>query len=155
MPNPAAVLENDTYKPLWDFDIETDDIISARRPNLIIIHKKKKRICKIVDFAVPTDHRIKLKEWKKKEKYIDLARGLKNLWNMKLTIIPIMIGAFGTVTKGLLKGMGDLEVDGREETIQTTALLRTARILRRVLVTWRDLLKLEWKTISYRWCEKL
>ena len=54
---------------------------------------------------------------------------------MKVTIIPIMIGAFGTVTKGSLKGLEDLEVGGRVETIQTTALLRTARILRGVLVT--------------------
>ena len=54
---------------------------------------------------------------------------------MKVTIIPIMIGAFGTVTKGLLKGLEDLEVGGRMETIQTTALLKTARILRRVLET--------------------
>ena len=54
---------------------------------------------------------------------------------MKVTIIPIVIGAFGTVTKGLLKGLDDLQVDGRVETIQTTALLKTARILRRVLDT--------------------
>ena len=52
---------------------------------------------------------------------------------MKATIIPIVIGAFVTVTKGLLKGLEDLEVGGRLEIIKTTALLRTARILRRVL----------------------
>ncbi len=46
-----------------------------------------------------------------------------------------VIGAFGTVTKGLLKGLEDLGVGGRMETIQTTALLRSARILRRVLET--------------------
>ena len=51
---------------------------------------------------------------------------------MEVTIIPIVVGAFGTVTKGLLKGLEDLDVDGRVETIQTTTLLRTARILRRV-----------------------
>ena len=68
---------------------------------------------------------------------------------MKVTIVPIVIGALG-ITKGLLKGLEDLEVGGRVETIQTTALLRTARILRRVLETWGDLLslKLQWKTIS-------
>ena len=54
---------------------------------------------------------------------------------MKVTIIPIVIGAFGTVTKGLLKGLEDLEVGGRVETIQSTALLKTARTLRRVLET--------------------
>ena len=70
---------------------------------------------------------------------------------MKVTIVPIVIGALGTVTKGLLKGLEDMEIgSGRVETIQTTALLRTARILRRVLETWGDLLslKLQWKTIS-------
>ncbi len=50
-----------------------------------------------------------------------------------MTIIQIVIGAFRTVTKGLLKGLEDLYVGGRVETIQTTALWRTARILRRVL----------------------
>ena len=99
----------------------------------------------MVDFAVPADHRIKLKECEKKDKYLDLDKIEKKnkLWNMKVTIIPIVIGAFGTVTKGLLKGLEDLEVGGRVETIQTTALLRTARILRRVLETWGDWLSLK------------
>ena len=52
---------------------------------------------------------------------------------MKVTIVPIVIGALGTITKGSLKGLEDLEVDGRVETIQMIALLRTARILKRVL----------------------
>ena len=51
---------------------------------------------------------------------------------MKVKIITIVIGAFSTVTKGLLKGLGDLVVGGGAETIATTALLRTAKILRRV-----------------------
>ena len=66
---------------------------------------------------LPVDHRIKLKESEKKDKYLDLARELKKLWNMKLAIIPIVIGAFGRVTKGLLKELEDLEVVGRVETI--------------------------------------
>ena len=74
-----------------------------------------------MNFAVPTDHRIKLKECEKKVKYLDLDRELKKLWNMNVIIIAIVIGAFGTVTEGLLKGLEDLEVGGREETIQTTA----------------------------------
>ena len=54
MHNPAPVLENDSHKLLWDFNIQTDHLIPARRPDLIIINKRK-RICKIVDFAVPAD----------------------------------------------------------------------------------------------------
>ena len=79
--------------------------------------QKKKKICKIVDFAVPADHRIKLKECEKKDKYLDLARELKKLWYMKVTIISIVIGALGTVTKELLKGLDDLKDGGRVETI--------------------------------------
>ena len=156
MHNPVPVLANDTHKLLWDFDIHTDHLISATRPNLIIINKKK-RICKIVNFAVPADHRIKLRECEKKDKYLDLARELKKLWNMKVSIVPIVIGTFGTVTEGVLKGLEDFEVGGRVETIQTTALLKTTRILRRVLETWGDLLslKLQWKTITVSWCEEL
>ena len=149
MHNPAPVLENDTHKHLYDFNIHTDYRILARRPDLIIINKKKKN-CKILYFAVPADHRIKLKECEKKDRYLNLARELKKLWNMKVSIVPIVTGAFGTVTEGVLKGLEDLEVGGRVETIQTTALLKTTRIQRRVLENWGVLLsfKLQWKTIS-------
>ena len=96
------------------------------------------------------DHRIKLKEIEKIDKYQDLARELTKLWNMKVTIIPIVISALGTITKELLKGFEDLEVRGRVETVQTTSLLWTAKILRRFLETWGDLLSLkrQRKTIS-------
>ena len=69
----------------------------------------------MVDLVVSTDHRIKLKEWEKKDDYPDLARELKKLWNMKVTIVPIVIGALGTVSKGLLKGLEELDVGGRVE----------------------------------------
>ena len=73
MHNLAPVIENDTHKLLWDFNIQTDHQISARRPDLKII----KKICEIVNFAVPADHRIKLKECEKRDKYLDLTRELK------------------------------------------------------------------------------
>ena len=73
MHNTTSVLENETYKLLWDFDKQTDHLISARRPDQVKIKNKKKRTCKIMDFAVPADHRVKLKESKKTDKYLDLA----------------------------------------------------------------------------------
>ena len=72
-----------------------------------------------MDFAVPANHRVKQKVSEKKDKYLDLARELKKLWNMKVTVIPIVIGALGAVTKGLTM---ELEIRERVETIQTTAL---------------------------------
>ena len=84
MHNPESVLEKETHKLLWDFERQTDHRISARRPDLIIINKKKKkkkkekkkRIGRIMNFAVPADHRVKLKECEKntEKNHRDLRR---------------------------------------------------------------------------------
>ena len=78
---------------------------------------KKKR-----EPAILVDHRVKIKESEKSEKYLDLARELKKLWHMEVTMIPIVIGAPRTIPKGLIRGLEDLEIRGEEETIQTIAL---------------------------------
>ena len=57
------------------------------------------------------------------------------LWNMKVKVIPIVVGALGTVLKGLESGLVNLDIRGKIETIQNTALLQSAIILRRVLET--------------------
>ena len=93
-----------------------------------------------MDFAVPADHGVKMKESEKK--YPDFACEMKKkMWNMKVMIIPIVICA------GLVQGLWDLEITWRAETIETTALLRSAR---RVLEPEENLLSLEvkWKIIS-------
>ena len=90
-----------------------------------MINKKER----IVDFAV------KLKECEERDKYLYFAVELKKLWNMKVTIIPIVFGALDTVTKGLVQEQEDLEITGQVETVQTTALLKSVRILRRILET--------------------
>ena len=89
-----------------------------------------------MDFGVPADHRVKLKESEKGYRCLNLAREQKKEpWNMKVTLIPIVNGTLFTVTKGLEQGLEDLEIRRRVETIQTTASLRSDRILRRVLDT--------------------
>ena len=74
----------------------------------------------------------------------------EKLWNMKVTVIPNVIGALDSITKGLVQGLEDLEIRKWVGTIETTALLRLARILRRVRETWGNLLslKLQWETIG-------
>ena len=52
---------------------------------------------------VPADHRVKLKEKEKMDKYLDLARELKKLWNMRVKVRPIVVGALGTVQINLEK----------------------------------------------------
>ena len=55
-----------------------------------------------MDLAVPAEHRVKLKETEKKDKYLDLTRELKKLWDMKETFIAIVIVVL-IVIEGLLK----------------------------------------------------
>ena len=52
---------------------------------------------------------------------------MKKLWNMKVKIIPIVIGAFGTVTKGLLREQEDLEVGGRVEIIKNYSIVENGQ----------------------------
>ena len=61
---------------------------------------------------------------------------------MKGTVVPVAICALGTVTKELVQELDDLEIRGRVETIKATVLLKSAKILRKVLETWGDLLSL-------------
>ena len=97
-----AVQENERYKILRDFNIQTDHVIEARRPDMIVIDKET-RFAKIIDFAIPYDLRVNSKEVEKIEKYQDLAREIKKLWGMRVTVIPIVIGTLGTTPKKLKK----------------------------------------------------
>ena len=91
MHNPAPVLENNMHKLLWDIDMHTDHLILARRPDLIIINKKKKRICKFVDFAVPADHRIKLKEYERKINTSTLQENWKNSGTLRWQLYQLWL----------------------------------------------------------------
>ena len=95
---PESVLENEDYKILWDFSIQTDHVIEARRTDLVVVDKKE-RGCKIIDFAVPRDSRIEEKEKDKIEKYQDLGRELQKMWNVKVKIIPLVVGSLGAIPK--------------------------------------------------------
>ena len=101
MHNSESALKNEKQKRHYDFVIQMDHQVSVKGPDLIIIIIKKKRTCSIVNFAVSVDYKVKLKEWEKRDKYLDLPRELKKLRNMKVKIIPVVIGALGSVTKRL------------------------------------------------------
>ena len=137
MKNPVSVLENDTHKLLWDFGTQTDHLILARRPDLIIINKKKENL-QNCGLCYPSWPQNKI-ESEKKDKYLDLARELKKLWDMKVTIDWCFWYSHQRIIKGT-GGLGSWRISGDHPNI---ALLRMARILRRVLETWGDLLSLK------------
>ena len=80
-----------------------------------------------MDLVGPVDHRVKIKVNEKRDRYWDLARELKTLCNMKMTVIQITVGALGTVPKVLVRGLKRLGIEGRTKTIQNIALLRKAK----------------------------
>ena len=94
---PESVLENEDYKILWDFSIQAD-VIEAQRPDLVVFDKKE-RSCKIIDFALPGDSRIQEKEIENIEKYQDLGKELQKIWNVKVKIIPLVIGSLVSIPK--------------------------------------------------------
>ena len=72
-----------------------------------------------MDFAIPTDHKVKMKESEKLDRYLDLDRELQKLWNMMVRVEAIICGQLRTVLKSLEKRVAELEIR-RCETKQTT-----------------------------------
>ena len=130
---PESVVENENFKILWDFTMQCDHMIEARRPDIVLVDKIKKETV-IIDVAIPGDTRVCDKEQEKIEKYNLLKDEVARLWQMKkVAVIPIVVGALGTITTKSEKYIESVGVEIRIEHVQKSALLGTARIIRKVL----------------------
>ena len=107
---PQVICENEEYKALWDFSIQADDIMEARRPDIIIVEKKSNKF-QIINFAVPYDTRVDEKEKEKIQKCQDLAKELKKLWNKNVKVIPVIAGAHGTAPSRLPKRLKEIGIN--------------------------------------------
>ena len=95
---PERVVESENSKILWDFTIQCDRKIEARRPDIVFIDKKEREVV-IIDVAIPGDDRVKDKELEKVEKYQLLKDEIAKVWRMrKVIVIPVVIGALGAVS---------------------------------------------------------
>ena len=99
----------------------------------MIVVEKRNKCCKIIDFAIPYDSCIEEKEVEKVVKYQDLTTELRKLWKMKTMVIPIVIGAFGTVPKDLKRRLENIGIETKIDELQKSVMLNTARILRKFL----------------------
>ena len=116
---------------MWDFSIQTDHVIEAQRPDLVVVDKE--RSCKIIDFAVPGDSRIEEKEKDKIEKYQELGRELQKIWIVKVKTVPLAVGALGAIPKQFGNRLKQIGITAGTAQVQKTVLLGMARILRKVL----------------------
>ena len=150
MHKPESILENVMHRIFCDFEIQTDHLIPARKLDLVIVYKNQ-TTNQTTNQPNKKPNKTSENQRKRKERQVlTLASELKKLWNMRVMVVAIGIDALVTIPKGLVKRLEDLEIRWQLEIIKTTALLRSARILRRVLETRGDLLsfKLQWKAIS-------
>ena len=123
---PEKVEETDHVKILWDFNIQTDHVIEHRRLDVVVLDKHEK-MCHLIDIAVPGDSRVASKENEKVQKYQDLARELRKLWQVKVKVVHVVVGALGTIPKALGKHLKEIWTSVRVNVLQKAALLGTAR----------------------------
>ncbi|XP_055362142.1 uncharacterized protein LOC129603668 [Betta splendens] len=95
---PPKVVENERAKILWDFQIQTDRMVMANQPDIVVVDKEQSKVV-VVDVAIPSDGNIRKKEHEKLEKYQGLREELEKAWKVKATVV--VIGALGVVTPNL------------------------------------------------------
>ena len=129
---PEGVVESETFKVLWDFTVQCELKIDAKRPDIVFIDKEREVV--ITGVAIPGDDRVEGKELEKLEKYQLLKDEIAKVWRVrKVIVVPVVIGALGAVSVNCKEYLKRIGVNVRLEVIQKTALLGTAKILRKVL----------------------
>ena len=129
---PKPVYEKGDVKVLWNQAVHTDREVAANRPD-IIIENKKGKTCTLIDVAIPADTNVVEKEAENKLIYKSLCIEIQRMWNLKYTIIPVIIRATGIVTRSLRK---NLEAEPGKHSIDSllkTTILGTSHIIRKVL----------------------
>ena len=116
----------------WDLTIQTDITVAHNRPDIILVEKATRKWT-IIDIAVPSDFNVVRTEDWKVEKYQDLAFEIRRLHHVETAILPIVIGALGTVPRRLIRSIELLGISDIVASTQMTALLETAGIIRRAM----------------------
>ena len=121
-------------KIYWNFPIQVDRELEdrANKPDIIIFNKTE-RHCTIVDVTIPGDHNIEQKQQHKIDKYRDLKIEISRMWNCSSVVVPVVIGALGSVPKKFHDHFYKLDIGKNIVPLQKSALLGTASILRKVL----------------------
>ncbi|TWW57300.1 hypothetical protein D4764_07G0000190, partial [Takifugu flavidus] len=112
---PPKVVENKQAKILWDFQIQTNKMVVANKPDKVLQQEKEK------------------KEHEKLEKYQGLKEGMERMWGMKATVVPVVIGTLGAVTPNLSRWLQQIPGTTSEISVQKSAVLGTAKVLHRTL----------------------
>jgi hypothetical protein len=133
VPKSTETSQGGKVTTLWNQQVQTDRTISNSKPD-IIIGDNEKRTCMLIDVVIPGDRNVIKKEAQKILKYKDLKIEIQRVWNVKTNVIPVIIGATGTISKSFRKYLSNVPGIHEVKELQKTAILRTAHILRKVLM---------------------
>ena len=126
------MIQNDRAKILWDFQFQTDKLVMANQPDIVVVDKEQKTVT-VVDVAIPSDSNIRKKEHEKLEKYQGLREELEKMWGVKAKVVPVVIGALVAVTPKLGEWLQQIPGRTSEISVQKSGILGTAKIMHRTL----------------------
>jgi hypothetical protein len=112
--------------------VQTDRTIPDNKPD-IIMPDNKQGTRLLIDAAISGDRNVIKKEAEMILKYKDLTTEIQRMWNVKTRVIPVIIGATGTISKSFRKYVSNISGKHELKELQKTAILGTAHILRKVV----------------------
>ena len=117
---------------MWNQQVQIDRTIPNNKTD-IIIRDNEKGTCMLTDVAISGDKNVIQKETEKFLKYKNLTIQIQRMWDVQTEVIPVIIGATGTISKSFRKYMSNIPGKHEVKELQKTAILGTAHILRKVL----------------------
>ena len=129
MPKPVCEVGDVTV--LLNQAVHTNREVTANRPDIIIKNKKEKTFTQI-DVPIPADRNVVKKKAEKKLKYKCFCIVIQRMWNLLCTVVPVIIGATGIVTRSLKKNLETIQGNHSIDSLQKTAILGTSHIIRKV-----------------------
>jgi hypothetical protein len=132
VPNLVETGQGGNVTILWNQQVQTDRTILNNKSD-IIVRDIEKRTCMLIDVAILGDRNVIKKEAEKILKYEDLTLEIQRTWNVKRSVIPVTIGATGTISKSFRKYVSNIPGHYEVKELQKTTILGTAHILRKVL----------------------
>ena len=120
VPNSVVTNQRGKVTILWNQQVQIDRTIPSNKPD-IIIRDNEKRTCVLMDVAIPGDRNVIKKEAEKILKYKDLTTETQRMWNVKIRVIPVIIGETGTISKSFRKYVSDTPGNHDVKELQKTA----------------------------------
>ena len=119
----------------WDRPFSTAKTVRHNKPDVVVFDwRDGQGKCWVIDFSVPFDGNVLIKEAEKHTHYGPLAGEIRRMYGVTVTIVPVVVGVLGAVGEGVVKAMEELGIPDVVDGLQISAIIGTTKILQKVLV---------------------